>query len=57
MQIGIIEDGHNISVLSKNILLELQLQTDKYNNRWQGLDGIMNKSYQLLDLIFSMNSL
>ena len=57
MQIGIIEDGHNISVLSKNILLELQLQTDKYNNRWQGLDGIMNISYQLLDLIFSMNSL
>lgn len=57
MQIGIIEDGHNISVLSKNILLELQLQTDKYNNRWQGLDGIMNKSYQFLDLIFSRNSL
>ncbi|MEY3422538.1 MAG: hypothetical protein RIR48_2855 [Bacteroidota bacterium] len=57
MQIGFIEDGRNISVLSKNVLSVLQLPTDMYNNRWQGLDGIMNKSYQFLDLIFSMNSL
>lgn len=57
MQIGIIEDGRNISVLSKNVLSVLQLPTDMYNNRWQGLDGIMNKSYQFLDLIFSRNSL
>ena len=57
MQIGIIEDGRNISVLSKNVLSVLQLPTDMYNNMWQGLDGIMNKSYQFLDLIFSRNSL
>jgi hypothetical protein len=34
MQIGIIEDGRNISVLSKNVLSVLQLPTDEYNNRW-----------------------
>ena len=57
MQIAIIEVGPNIRVLNKIVLSELQLPIDDYTNSWQGLDGIMNKSYQLLDLIFSMNSL
>lgn len=50
MSIAIIEDDPNIRALIKIVLSELQLPIDEYTNGWQGLDGVLEKNYQLLVL-------
>jgi len=50
MSIAIIEDEPNIRNLIKIILSELNLPIDEYDNGWKGLDGVVNKSYNLLIL-------
>lgn len=50
MSIAIIEDDPNIRNLIKIVLSELSLPIDEYDNGWKGLDGVVNKSYDLLIL-------
>lgn len=50
MSIAIIEDDPNIRALIKIVLSELGVTIDEYENGWKGMDGVMNKSYQLLVL-------